>query len=86
MLLTIFTAWKILGIVTMILLIVFWKSKNSVWGGLLGGSIVGLIIAFIQQGPFDWYTIAKGAIVGALIGILAELLGKISDRLKKNKH
>ena len=83
MLLTIFTAWKILGVIAIILLILFWKKRNAVWGGLFGGAIIGLIIAFIVKGPFDWYIIVKSATIGVFIGVFAELLGKLSDKLRR---
>lgn len=80
-----FTIWKILGIVAFILLIVYFKKKNSVWGGLMIGFIIGTIIAviFLVKGNgFDWRIIGKGAVLGTFIGFGADLLGKVSDKLK----
>lgn len=81
-----FPTWQILGILTVILLAVFWRNRNAVWGGLAGGVIIGLLTAlfFAFRGDgFDWYILAKGAVVGTIVGFLAELLGKLSDKMRK---
>jgi presenilin-like A22 family membrane protease len=78
--------WKILGIISVVLLLVFWKKRSAVWGGLFSGAIVGLIVAiyFVIRGRgFDWLIIGKGAIVGTLLGFIAELLGKAADLVKR---
>ena len=78
--------WEILGVITIILLICFWRTRNAVWGGFTLGIIIGSIITiiFVFKGSgFDWYTIGKGAISGTLLGFAAELLGKVSDFMKR---
>lgn len=82
----IFTIWKILGIIALILLIIFWQKRGAIWGGMTLGLIIGLIIAviFIFKGNrFDWRVIGKGAILGTFAGFVAELLGRVSNLLKK---
>jgi len=82
------TIWKIFGAITIVLLVVYWKRRNAVWGGLTIGVIIGLIVAifyFFKGSGFDWFIIGKGAILGTMIGFVAELLGKISDFIKKKK-
>jgi hypothetical protein len=81
--------WNILGIISIILLVIYWKKKSAVWGGFIGGIIVGLIIAVINLiggNGFSWDIVKKGAIVGTLAGLLAELLGKIDDLLKERNR
>lgn len=83
-----FDIWKILGIITPILLVIFWGKKNAVWGGFAIGIILGLIVALflvLKGSGFDWYIIGKGAISGAVVGFLAELLGKVSDLILKRR-
>jgi len=83
-----FDIWKILGIITIVLLIVFWRRRNAVWGGLTIGVIIGFIVAIFfvfKSGGFDWFIIGKGAISGAIIGFFAELLGMFSDFIKKRR-
>jgi cell shape-determining protein MreD len=83
-----FNIWIILGISSLILLIVYWRSRNAVWGGLTIGIILGLIIAiiyFFRGHVFSWYIIGKGAIIGTIVGFGAELLGKLSDFIKRRK-
>jgi len=54
--------WIILAILAAGALIIFWKSKNAIWGGLTLGGIVGLIVAivflFIDK-SFPWSFIYK---------------------------
>jgi len=79
--------WISLGILSIILLVIYFrKNKNAVWGGLTSGIIIGLIVAifFAVKGPgFNLYIIGKGAIAGTIIGFIAELLGMASDYIKK---
>ena len=82
----IFNLWKILGIIVVILLLVYFKKRGSVWGGLTMGIIIGLLIAvfFVIKGSgFDWRLVAKIGIVGTLVGFAADLLGKLGDHFKK---
>jgi len=74
------TIWIIFGISSLVLLTTYWGRKNSVWGGLTLGIIVGFIVAFFVG--FDWYVVLKGAVSGTIIGFLADLLGKVSDKMK----
>ena len=77
--------WTILIAFAIVLLIKYWGSKNSVWGGFTMGIIIGLIVAIIYLiigNGFSWIIIGKGAIIGTIAGYFAELLGKISDRHK----
>jgi uncharacterized membrane protein len=76
------TLWTFLGIASIILLaIYFWRGRNAVWGGFTAGIIIGFIIALFSG--FKWYIVGKGAILGTMIGFVAELLGMLSDFLKR---
>ncbi len=78
--------WIIFGIVSVALLIIFWLKRNAVWGGLMIGIAVGIIITLFylfKGNKFDWFILGKGAIVGIILGFIAELLGKISDKIRK---
>ena len=77
------TIWVILGIISAVLLVIYFRSRNAVWGGFTAGLIIGLIVAFFFG--FDWYIVGKGTILGALIGFGAELLGKVSDKMRSRK-
>ena len=78
--------WTFLLIIAVISLIIFWKGPNAVWGGIalgaIGGLIIAIIISILDKG-FHWSTVGKGIIVGVLLGVGAELLGKLSDRMRK---
>ena len=76
------TIWIILGVASVILLVFYWNRRNAVWGGLTIGAIIGFAVAIFGSG-FNWYTIGKIAIVGVMLGFGAELLGLLSDYLKK---
>ena len=56
------------------------------WGGIALGAVGGLITAIVSSHMgkgFHWSTVGKGIVVGVLLGLGAELLGKLSDRMKK---
>ena len=77
--------WEIFGIITVVLLIIYWRKRNAVWGGFTIGIIIGLIVSIFylfQGNGFDWLIISKGAILGAMIGFVAKLLGNASDFIK----
>lgn len=80
-------AWKVLGGIAIILLIIYFhRRRNAVWGGLTMGAIVGLIIAvflaFMGKG-FDWHIIVKATTVGIMAGFIAELLGDVSKLIER---
>ena len=80
----IFNTWTVLGVISLILLIVFWGKRNAVWGGFTTGIVLGLVFALLLVfggNEFDWYVIGKGAIFGTIAGFSAELLGKVSDKM-----
>lgn len=77
--------WTIIGIISIILLAFYFKSKNAVWGGFSIGIILGLIatlIMYISGYGFDLSILGKFIVVSVLIGFGAELFGKISNLLK----
>jgi hypothetical protein len=77
--------WVLLGFIAIILLAAYWNNRNSVWGGLTLGIAIGFVVAIfiVFRGKgFDWHIIGKIAIVGTLLGFVAELLGMASDYLK----
>jgi hypothetical protein len=80
--------WYIFGIIALISLIVHWRIHGAVWGGLTIGIFIGLIISLfnlIKGNGFSWISICKGAIVGPIIGVLAELLGKVGDYFRNKE-
>ena len=84
-----FNTWIILGIITVVLLIIFWGKRNAVWGGLTIGIIIGLIVAifYLFKGSgLNWPIIGKGAVLGTMAGFVAELLGILSDFIRKKKQ
>ena len=65
----------------------FFRGQNAVWGGATIGVIVGLGIATFRaifRDGFDWEIIGQSGVIGAFIGLLAEMLGAVSDRLRSN--
>lgn len=81
--------WTILLILSIFILVVYWaKGRNAVWGGFTLGIIIGFIIAFVSVfggSGFAWLTIERCAIIGTLFGFLSEILGIISDYIKRVK-
>tara|TARA_Y100000310_G_C20550358_1_gene747745 strand:- start:574 stop:897 length:324 start_codon:yes stop_codon:yes gene_type:complete len=80
-----FDIWTIIGVAVVILLIIFWRGRNAIWGGLTLGIIVGFIITIFNESGFDWSIIVRGAVLGAIIGFVTELLGRFSDFIKMKK-
>ena len=81
--------WNILTWIAILSLIVFFnKKKNAVWGGLFGGIFIGIIWAliFLLKGEgWQWKLFLHGIIIGVLLGLVAELLGKIGNLLNRKK-
>ena len=75
------TIWIILGVISLILLVFYWRTRNAVWGSLTAGMIMGILWKFI--GGTDLYIVIKVATVATLLGFGAELLGMLSDYLKR---
>lgn len=84
-----FNIWLIWGIVVIVMLIAYRQKQNAVWGGLTIGIISGFVIAFVfvfKGSGFDWLIIGKSVIIGALLGFAAELLGKVSNLIRRNTN
>ena len=74
--------WKILTIIAAIAIIVsFFRKQNAIWGGATIGLVLGIIIAIFNK--FNWSITYKAIVIGILIGLIADLLGMISDLLKR---
>lgn len=68
-----------MAIVAGVLLIVFCRGRNAVWGGATIGAIVGVILALVKH---NWSLLAPSFAIGTFIGLGAEGLGRLSDRLR----
>jgi len=77
-----YSIWQILGVISIVVLLFSFWSKNSIWGGLTGGGLIGVIAAFFKEGSYNWYYVAKFAIVGVLIGLFADILSRIGKKIK----
>lgn len=75
--------WIILGIISCVLLIIYFRKRNAIWGGLTLGVVVGIVIAIFKS---DWFFLLKSGIFGTILGFITELLGKFSNYLKKQKQ
>jgi hypothetical protein len=76
---------SILIILAAILLIIYARGKNPVWGGLTIGAVLGLLIVGYQLLSgigFYGVIIIRLATYGVLIGFLADLSGKLVDKLR----
>lgn len=60
----------------------FFRGRNAVWGGATLGVLVGFVIVLIRP-PFDWEVIGHSAVTGAFVGLIAEFLGWIGDRMRR---
>jgi len=78
--------WIILLILAVIFLLIYWRGPNAVWGGIALGGIGGLITAIVYSilgKGFHWTKIGKGIVIGVLLGVAAELVGKLSGHKRQ---
>jgi Na+/proline symporter len=81
--------WPPLGLLCIVLLVVYWRNRNAVWGGLSIGIVVGLLTAVgfaIWGDGFSWRVVAKISIVVTLLGFGAELLAKTSNYVRRRSR
>lgn len=57
----------------------FTAGKSAIWGGATIGLIIGIIMG-ITRGDFS--DILRAVLIGADIGLFANLLGFVGDRMK----
>lgn len=68
--------WNILGTVAIIAFVSsFFMGKNAIWGTATLGLIVALMAGFF----FNWLIFKKILIISVLVGILFELIGRLSN-------
>ena len=82
--------WNILTLIAIVLLIAnFSRGRNSVWGGLTIGIVVGTIWAIVSAvlgNDFSTHTILRVVTIGVLAGFVADLIGKLSDKWRASNH
>ena len=78
--------WIAFSVIAAIAMLLFWSGpRNAVWGGATFGVIGGLIVALCYCGDgFDWSTVGKGLVIGALVGLAIELFAVMGEKLKKH--
>ncbi len=60
------------------------KGRSPIWGGATLGLIVGAILGFFV-GSY-WTTLLYAALVGTGIGLAAQILGWVSDALRRRSN
>ena len=68
--------WWVLTIAAAFALLLHRKGRNAVWGTATFGGLVGIVIAALQPG-FDWLTVGKAIVIGALVGLAIEWLPRM---------
>lgn len=72
--------WNILGIIAILFLLIFFRSRNSAWAFLTLGVVIGLIVGLIyliKGDGFNWSLLKKIAVVSTLIGGVFEVLERL---------
>lgn len=59
------------------------ESRSAIWGGATAGLLVGLVLGFFV-GHY-WSTVLYSVLVGAGLGLAAEILGRVSDQTRRRK-
>lgn len=68
----------LVGIVALIFS--FFKGKNAIWGGATFGLVIGLIMGIFSG---DFSNIIRAVLIGADVGLVAELLPAIPEMFSK---
>lgn len=64
------------------------RGPNAVWFGLAFGIVVGLMIATFlafRGSGFGWSVVGKAAVVGTLLGFIAELPGLLKHAVSRRR-
>jgi hypothetical protein len=70
----------IMGLVAAILLIVYFTQRGGPWGlTTIIGFIVGIVLAIIRH---DWGILVLCISIGVFLGVIIDLLGRLSDKLR----
>ena len=72
---------NIIFIIVVIALILTWSHRSAIWGGATAGVLIGGLIGLFSGDFFAG--IKNGVTVGGGIGVIAEILGMISDRIRQ---
>jgi len=76
--------WTILSVIAIVSLIAsFFLGPNAIWGGATGGLIIGIIVALIRGG-FALSILWKGIAIGAILGVIAEIVSALARRLGRS--
>ena len=70
---------NIIFIIVIVALILTWLHRSAIWGGATGGLVIGGLIGLFTGDIFSG--IKNGITIGGTFGIIAEILGMISDRM-----
>ena len=76
-----------LTIVAGVFLLIYSRSQNAVWVGLLLGGLLGFLASFyflvsdLAVNEIDWVLVYRFAVVGTLVGAGLEILGLIARAL-----
>jgi uncharacterized membrane protein len=60
------------------------EGRSPIWGGATLGLIVGLVIGFFV-GNY-WRTVLYSVLIGAAFGFVADVLGWISDYMRRRSN
>ena len=74
----ILNVFLILGLVALVISF-FIEERSAIWGGATLGLIIGAVIGIFNN---DFSNILRAALIGADIGLLANLLSWIANKLK----
>lgn len=58
--------------------------RSAIWGGATIGLIIGIVIGLVT-GNF-WVKVLYSVLIGAGLGVVANILGWISDRLRDRQN
>ncbi len=71
--------WWVLLVVSAVVLLAHWGSRNAVWGTATAGTIIGVVIAIFRSG-FDWWIVGKALVIATLIGVVIEWVPRLGKK------
>lgn len=74
--------WLVLSVAAAVALLAYWQGPNFVWGFATVGALIGLLLAVFRSG-FDWAFVGKAFVIGTLVGLAFEWLGRIGTKLAR---
>lgn len=76
--------WTGLGIIAIVILLLYWRGPNPVWGVATAGALIGVVVALFAG--FRWYIVWRAIVVATIVGIVLEGVNLLVNKLAAYLH